>query len=115
MVVANPKSVDWAAYFQHIKTECPWSWAAWRKNQIWIGTRGDLVQPLDQYQARMYIIKDITPRQLKKLAQKLDREDSNCEWLWSHPRYRNYSTPVPVLIQQNRQHLNQLRQGLKQT
>lgn len=113
MVVANPKSVDWDSYFQLIKTACPWSWSAWRKGQIWIGSRGDLIKPLDLYQARIYVIKDITPRQLKKLAKKLDTGQD--EILWSHPRYKYNSTPVPVLIQQNRQHLNQLRQGLTQT
>ena len=109
------EAVDWTAYFDHIKGQCPWSWGAWRKNQIWIGTRGDLVQPLESYQARMYVIKNITPRRLKKLANRLDSIDSEHEWLWSHPRYKKYSTPVPVLIQQNRQYLNQLRRGLSKS
>lgn len=111
MAVANP-SVDWSQYFQQIQTECPWSWAAWRRGEIWIGTRGDLVKPLDAYQARMYVIKRITPRQLKKLANRLDQIDTVNEWLWSHPRYKKFSTPVPVLIQQDRSRLNHLRTSL---
>lgn len=112
MVAENLRSVDWNKYFESIRQVCPWSWAAWRKNQIWIGTQGQLVQPLGDYQARVYVVKNRTPRQLKKLANKLDKNDVNCEWLWSHPRYKKYSTPRPVLIQQDRLYLNQLRQGL---
>ena len=106
--------VDWSQYFQGIKTQCPWSLAAFSKGRIDI-TTSRRPRPLDNFEARVYVIKDITPRRLKKLCIKLDAGDTLNEWLWSHPRYGKYSTPVPVLIQQNRARLNHLRSGLTKT
>lgn len=107
----NPQSVDWRAYFSRIKPVCPWSWAAWGHGEIWLGKFSQPL-PLDGYRARVYHFRDITPRRLKKIAKQLDTTDPTCEWLWSHPRYRHNSTPVPVLIQQDRLYLNQLRTSL---
>lgn len=108
-MVVPQKSVDWSEYFNRIKPVCPWSWAAWQRGEIWLGKFSKPL-PLDLYQARVYQFRDITPRRLKKIAQKLDESDSESEWLWSHPRYRHNSTPVPVLIQQNRARLNKIRE-----
>lgn len=108
------EAVDWSQYFQSIRTECPWSLAAFNRGRIQI-IRGCRPEPLGELEARIYIIKDITPRRLKKLCNKLDSTDTVNEWLWSHPRYRRYSTPVPVLIQQNRARLNHLRTSLSKT
>ena len=33
------------------------------------------------------------------------------EWLWSHPDFGHYSTPVPVLIQQDRTSLEKARKS----
>ncbi len=108
------EAVDWSQYFQSIKTQCPWSLAAFNKGRIDI-TVNKRPQPLGEYEARVYIIKNINPRRLKKLCNKLDKTDPDNEWLWSHPRYRKYSTPVPVMIQQNRARLTHLRMGLSKT
>lgn len=105
------EAVDWSQYFQGIKTQCPWSLAAYNRGRIDI-VRGVNPKPLDTFEARIYILKNITPRKLKKIANRLDQIDIENEWLWSHPRYKKYSTPVPVLIQQNRQKLNQIRSNL---
>jgi hypothetical protein len=43
------------------------------------------------------------------MALELDQQDPVHEWLFSYPGYGLYATPVPVLIQQNRQQLNQIR------
>ena len=107
--MAARDAVDWNEYFYSIKSQCPWSWAAWRRSQIEIKPWQGRLEPLGQLQARVYTI-DLNPRRLKKLAGKLDHGAD--EILWSHPRYKKYSTPVPVLIQQDRQYLNQLRLGL---
>ena len=111
----NHQSVDWTKFFQLIRPVCPWSGQAYSQGQIDI-TTGRVVKPLGLYSARVYVLKNWKPRRLKKLADRLDRSDPDSEWLWSHPRYRHNSTPVPVLIQQNRQELNRIRSklGLKQ-
>ena len=105
------QSVDWYQYFKSIRTECPWSYAAYVKGQIDIVSYQGTSIPLGDYAARMYLVSapDAT---VSALAEMWDRADPNCEWLYSHPGYGDYATPVAVLIQQNRQQLNDLRQSL---
>lgn len=105
-------AVNWAEYFQSIKESCPWSLAAWRRNQISVQRWQGEPLPLEPFLARVYIV-DLNPRRLKKLCARLDRESSQDEWLWSHPRYGGDSTPVPVLIQQNRNKLENIRKTLE--
>ncbi len=100
----------WADYFYSIRKECPWSYAAWQKGKICIQKWRSQVVDLEPYHARVYIV-DLTPRRLKKLCKRLD-SDAEYEWLWSHPRYKNNSTPAPVLIQQDRRTLNDIRATL---
>lgn len=104
-------AVDWQGYFYSIRQSCPWSWAAWQQGKIAIQKWRSQVIDLEPYSARLYIV-DLTPRRLKKLCKRLD-QDPKCEWLWSHPRYGGDSTPVPVLIQQNRLQLNAIRDRLR--
>ncbi len=111
MAAAPSLSVDWRQYFQGIRNVCPWSLAAYNRGRIDL-TVSKRPKPLGSFEARVYIIKNITPRRLKKLCKQLDTEDQIDEWLWSHPRYKNNSTPVPVLIQQNRSRLMEIRKKL---
>ena len=101
--------VDWLEYFKGIRSVCPWSLPAYRKGLIDIqpyrGYRIALDPPL---LARVYVC-DLNQRRLKKLATDYENIDQLNEWLWSHPRYLNHSAPVPILIQQNRQYLAEMR------
>jgi len=108
------QSVDWLEYFKSIRTECPWSYRAYLRDLIDIVTWSDCdtVEPLGQYQARMYIV-DYPDTIVAAMAEELDSQDPHCEWLFSYPGYGEYATPVKVLIQQNRQQLNHLRQQLE--
>jgi len=107
-VVRNHQSVDWELYFLKIKSVCPWSYAAWRRGQIEIVyTRK--TRPLGDLAARVYAI-DLTKRRLKKLAK--SRDHGQDDWLWSHPEFGAYATPVPCLIQQDRAKLNNIRKQL---
>lgn len=110
-MVRSRQSVDWNIYFDHIKTQCPWSWAAWQQGKIDIVKYKKTQKPLDGYQARIYIV-ELSRRRLKKLCKKLDQGDS--EWLWSEPGYGPWATPVPCLIQQNRAQLTAIRKKLEQ-
>jgi hypothetical protein len=103
--------VDWGEYFHSIRKACPWSLAAWNKGLISITKWRRQVIDLEPYSARLYIV-DLNPRRLKKLCQQLD-QDLKYEWLWSHPRYSTNSTPLPVLIQQDRAELNAIRDRLR--
>lgn len=105
------EDVDWFSYFESIKSVCPWSRGAWQKNQIDIQYWNRTVLPLAEYRARVYIY-HTSPRLLKKITGQLNEKYSQEEWLWSHPRYKQYSTPVGVLIQQDRTQLETIRKNL---
>jgi len=107
-VVKSHQSVDWYHYFKSIRTQCPWSYSAYIKGLIDIKDYQGLRLPLDHYQARMYIVHapDAT---VVALAQGFDYDDREYEWLYSYPGYGLYATPVPVLIQQSRETLANLR------
>jgi hypothetical protein len=100
--------VDWCNYFYTIKPVCPWSYAAYVKGEIAIHKGFSDIFPLDGYQARVYTVKH-SPRLCKLHTDRLNLARPHEEWLWSHPSYGNYSTPVPVFIQQDRATLERLR------
>jgi len=101
--------VDWNLYFDTIKRVCPWSHAAWKRAAVdltlWRGT----ISPLGNWEARLYLAPRHNPRQLKKMSDRFNRERPHEEWLWSHPSFENYSTPVPCFIQQDRKQLEKAR------
>lgn len=103
--------MTWDEYFAHIKDVCPWSYSAWNQNAIEIVKWNGNSLPLDNLQARMYTV-SLNRRRLKKLCQQLDTCAKD-EWLWSEPRYGKYATPQPVLIQQDRKTINDIRMRLK--
>jgi len=102
------QSVNWLEYFESIQQECPWSLAAWRKGLIDIVEYQGQRIPLGLYSARMYVL-SAPDSTVTAIAQGLDYDDQECEWLWSYPGYGEFATPVSVLIQQNRKTLEQLR------
>ena len=103
--VKNHQSVNWDEYFLKIQEVCPWSMIAWHKGKVDI-VKSKQILPLGDYRARIYIL-DLSKRRLKKLC-KL-RDQGECEWLWSHPEYGAYATPLPCLIQQSRRELTAIR------
>ena len=105
------QSVDWRAYFESIREQCPWSLAAWRKGLIDIVEYQGQRLPLGEYSARMYVI-SAPDSTVTAIANGLDYDDQDCEWLYSYPGYGEFATPVSVLIQQNRKELKNLRTQL---
>ena len=101
--VAEEK-VDWSAYFDHIKTVCPWAYAAHKKGEIKFTQWSGKVKELENYQAIVYIVPNTNRRRLKKLAKKLDTT-IKYEFLWSEPTNGDYASPVHILIQQDRRKL----------
>ena len=104
-------NTQWTEYFASIVSVCPWSKAYWAKQkidvQVWRGT-GE-IKPLDDYVARMWIHKNASGRTLRNIHKRLNDVRTHEEWLYSHPSYRGYSTPVPALIQQDRAILEEAR------
>ena len=109
------QSVNWLEYFESIQRECPWSLRAYKQGAIaienWQDT--DRLEPLGNLQARIYIV-DYPDNIVEAMAEELDCNDLECEWLFSYPGYGEFATPVKVLIQQNRQQLNDLRNRLSE-
>lgn len=99
-------SVDWYAYFKSIREECPWSYAAYLKGEIDICSYEGKVKPLGRFQARVYIV-NAPNETVEALAAGLDHGED--QWLFSYPGYGPYAAPVSILIQQNRQMLEDLR------
>lgn len=110
--VKNHQSVDWYHYFKSIREECPWSYAAYLKGKISIVDYEGVRLPLGDYQARMYIV-NAPDATVVAIAEGLDYDDTECEWLYSYPGYGDYATPVSVIIQQSRKELNHLRNQIK--
>lgn len=106
------QSVDWYSYFKSIREQCPWSYAAYLKGKIDIKEYQGVRLPLGDYQARMYIV-NAPDATVVSIAEGLDYEDKDYEWLYSYPGYGDYATPVSVIIQQWREELNRLRNQIK--
>lgn len=105
------QSVDWWAYFKSIRTECPWSYAAYNQGRIDIVEYRGVKIPLGTFMARMYVL-NVPDSTVQSICDAMDYNDNECEWLFSYPGYGEYATPVPVLIQQNRSELDSLRAKL---
>lgn len=108
--VVNHQSVNWYEYFKSIRTECPWSYAAYIHGRIDICEYEGRVKPLGDYEARVYIVTAPTAT-VEALAAGLGYEGED-EWLFSYPGYGPFAAPVPILIQQNRARLKELRSKL---
>ena len=103
----------WHTYFKSIRSVCPWSWVAYNQEAIDITHWHSQVIDLDKYQARVYVAPNHKPRQLQKIAARLNRTRPEDEFLWSHPSLGENSTHTGVLIQQHRETLGLLRNKLQ--
>jgi hypothetical protein len=101
----------WSKYFHDIRQVCPWSYSAWKRNKIEIVLWCGMAEELNGLEARVHILINAKPRLLKKIEQRLNDEKEFEEWLHSHPSYGINSTPVPVLIQQDRIGLENARKN----
>lgn len=112
---ANVSKEQWSEYFASIVSVCPWSKSYWKQQKIdiqkWTGERN--IEPLGEYVARMYIHKNASGRILCNIHHRLNTVRPYEEWLYSHKQYGGFSTPVPVLIQQDLQILTKARNGNK--
>lgn len=108
-------AVDWLAYFQSIKEVCPWSLSAALQGQIRIENWHSQILDLGQDKAIVYLAPKHKPRQLKRITNRLNEQFEEYEFLWSHPKFGDHSTPQAVIIQQDAKLLENIRktQGLR--
>ena len=121
----NAKEVDWQSYYAKIRSVCPWSYKAFMNDKILVwehphNTLKTISGTFDStdYEAFVYVFEDYTPKQLDKLAVEMNEYRPNSEFLWSHPQADSgdgNSTDVPVLIQQDKKTLENLREQLNKT
>lgn len=104
-------NIDWGEYFASIKSVCPWSRPYWLKQKIdvqqWRGSKK--ITELGNYVARVWLHEHASGRQLCNIHHRMNELRPHEEWLYSHPQYKGFSTPVPVLIQQNLEVLTKAR------
>ena len=108
-MAANHQSVDWYSYFKSIRTECPWAYTAYLNGLIKIQEYTGSVEPLGEYQARVYVI-NAPEATVEAICAGLNYGTD--EWLFSYPGYGPFAAPVSILIQQDRKTLTELRSKL---
>ena len=104
-------SVDWYGYFKSIRHECPWSYSAYLNGKIKIQEYTGQVEPLGDYEARVYVI-SAPEATVEAICAGLNYGED--EWLFSYPGYGPFASPVSILIQQDRGRLRELRSKLNE-
>ena len=72
-----------------------------------------VVQP---YDALVYVVDDLTLEEIDDIVAHRNDCQEKCEYLWSHPTYTkgsNNQAPYPIIIQQDRAKLMELRYAKK--
>lgn len=110
---------SWFQYFYSIRHVCPWSYKSYLEGKIQIipfdrellklTEMNWKVQPND---ALVYVVDDLTLDEIDEFVAHRNDCQEKCEYLWSHPTFTkgaNNQTPKPVIIQQDRKRLMELR------
>ena len=107
------RNVDWKAYFKKISNVCPWSLEAYDNGEIQFFEDDLAIRDLGNNKANIYIFTEgYSDDDLYEITEELNNMYVEYEFLWSHPEYTkggNRATPVPVIIQQDKAHLEYLR------
>jgi len=104
----------WANYFASIRGVCPWSYNLMDKILV-VETPENCIPTWSSifkagtHEAFVYKFTEASVDWLKAKCDELNAAQEHSEWLWSHPTEGGDSTPSPVLIQQNRARLTELR------
>lgn len=109
---------NWLTYFHSIKNVCPWSYESYKKGRIYITEfietkviETEQNWTMDKYDAIVYTTQ-MSVDQLDTFVEQRNDEQDLCEYLWSHPTHSKggkNQTQTPVIIQQDRKWLMELR------
>ena len=122
-----PKEVNWLEYYQGIKKVCPWSYRSYVMGGIITipydsSTFSTYASAFSQCKSRdgvntdcfVYVCEGKSPAWLEAKVKQLQSVDrwQDTEWLYSTPDDddEGNATPVPVIIQQRKAQLAQLRE-----
>ena len=124
MAKRNVVEVNWLEYFHSIKHVCPWSYESYTNGTTKIIQFDSDILKLNEQNWRnlpweviVYQLgDDLTLDAIDEFVAIRNESQEKCEYLWSHPSFtkggRN-QTPVPVIIQQDRENLLKLRKKEK--
>ncbi len=110
--------VNWLEYFQSISDVCPWSLESYKAGRILFIPYNEKTIAINDVQWDDRIVDAIVyfnaPDDIDYLDDVVvDLEDSEtCIYFWSHPKFtkgKSKQAPVPILIQQSRANLEQVR------
>ncbi len=111
------EEVNWAKYFAKIRGVCPWSYQAYMSDKILVVDYSDTdfktfakLFGHTEHEAFVYKCLGRSSEWLNKKCDHLNVLLNHCEWLWSHPEHEGDSTPIPVIIQQDKENLEKLRE-----
>ena len=119
MVAKVDVEANWATdYFAKIRGVCPWSYKAHMKDNILFIENGgskcygtwSYIFKASNKEAFVFIEKGKTPKELDEICIKYEKIYKHVEFLWSHPDEGGDSTPVPVIIIQDKARLQTLRE-----
>ena len=107
----------WAKYFASIRGVCPWSYNLMDKilildTPVNCMNTWSSVFSASNHEAFVYKFPKATAKWLENKCDELNASQEHSEFLWSHPDADggdNTSTHIPVLIQQDRTKLTDLR------
>ena len=67
---------------------------------------------IEDWDAIVYVVDDLTLEEIDDIVAHRNDSQEKCEYLWSHPTYSkggNNQAPFPIIIQQDRRQLMELR------
>ena len=109
----------WFQYFHSIRTVCPWSYTSYLEGKIKIIPFDRELMELTEanwaqqpWDALVYMVDDLTLDEIDDIVAQQNDCQEKCEYLWSHPSYTkggNNQAPCPIIIQQDRARLMELR------
>ena len=118
----SDQEVNWLDYFQSISKVCPWSLQSYLNGTTKITEFDEDIIELNEqnfqnlpWEVIVYLTgDDLTLDAIDEYVALSNKCQENCEYLWSHPSFTKggkNQTPVPVIIQQDRKFLMELRKN----
>ena len=116
-----PGYIVWLHYFRRIKSVCPWSYESFLAGNTKIVPFDSEILKLSEmnwdiepWEVIVYVVNDLTLDEIDKFVAHRNDSQEKCEYLWSHPTYTKgggNQAPYPIIIQQDRERLMELRYG----
>tara|TARA_R100000278_G_scaffold119971_1_gene101923 strand:+ start:2476 stop:2850 length:375 start_codon:yes stop_codon:yes gene_type:complete len=120
-VERRSQEVNWLSYFDSIKGVCPHSLDSFQRDRIklvpffHLFKHNNWFEYSTTFDAILFIGDNkVSLGLLKNLVDYLEHLYPDNEFFYSYPDEGEYSTPVPVLIMQSKEILNQARKEYKQ-